>query len=132
MKILFFLIALPTITLLFNASCKRGGYKLPYIVDHATVIGYEICHNDESKNYWLLNIFGNSGNYGDTLKYNGTVWPHVVKTTDLDSAYKRIGMRILCGFDISRDQIQSTGCTVSSPETYQLRVITLRRQSELR
>lgn len=123
------LLVILLVTFLFSASCKRGGYQLPYTVDKATIIGNEICNQDESKDYWLLNI---DGNYGDTLTYNGTLYRHVVKTEQLDSANKRIGRRIVCGFDISQNKVESPGCTVPFPETYRLSVITLHLQGELR
>ncbi len=108
-------------------SCRDD--ILPYPLEKGTILGKEICQQDVLQDYWLINL---DKSYGDTLTYKGILYNHVVKTKQLDPLLKKNGMRVILGFDISTDKIASANCSFPSSETYPLKVLQLRSQSELR
>lgn len=122
--------------LMFFVSCKNNG---PYSPDYKNVKGYvigkEICHIDESKDYWLidLNYLPNTPQYGDTLALNGITYTNVVKTKDLNPLAKKIGERISIDFEnISAEKIETTRCDLANSSIYRLKEIYIKNQFEIR
>ncbi len=113
--------------IIISFSCRSD--KLRYPEEKATVLGKEVCQQDVTKDYWLVNF---DKGYGDTLTYKGVFYKHVTKTNQLDPLLKKAGMRVFLEFDISTDKINSTDCNYPSVEIYSLKVLQLRSQSEQR
>ena len=99
------------------------------------VVGKETCKTDDTKDYWLIDFtFGNRNPIvGDTLFLNGITYTNVLKTIGLNPQLKTIGMRVSIDYRIiSADKIVTTGCNVLSPETYNLKELTILNQGEIR
>ncbi len=62
-----------------------------------TVLGKERCQSNSTNDYWLISF---DEKYGDTLTYKGVLYEHVVKTNQLDNLLKKVGMRVVIGFDV--------------------------------
>lgn len=117
---------------LFSCSNKQP-YKIPYNYAGGYIIGKETCNTDTTKDYWLvdLSIPLDGKSYGDTLVFNGKTYYHVVKTLELNPELKTIGEKIFIGFKILTFPITTSDCNVNTPETYEIKVITVISQSEL-
>lgn len=122
--------------LVFNScSCNKPPYKIDYENIGGIVIGKETCNADESQDYWLLDftVRANSPQIGDTLFLNGMTYTNVLKVKGLDPRLKEIGMRVSLDYRvISPGKIVTTGCTVSSPVTYDLKELFFINQFEIR
>jgi len=121
--------------LFVNATCT----KQPYIVDFKNakgyVIGKESCNTDETKDYWLIDLtyLQNAPRYGDTLELNGITYTNVIKTKDLAERLKKIRMPVSMDFNvISANKVETTGCTVENPVTYNLKELFIINQFEIR
>lgn len=107
-------------------SCNKQPYKPDTTLVAGYVIGKETCNIDESKNYWLVDLTykPNTPQYGDTLFFNGQYYTNVVKTKELPDTVKYVGTAIDIEFKtISQDKIQTTGCNVTNPQTFDLKEI---------
>ncbi len=121
--------------LLFFEACKRQPYSPDFNEADGYVIGKETCNTDETKDYWLIDFTydSNAPQYGDTLILNGITYTNVIKTKDLDKKLKQIGLRVFIDFKtITSDKIETTGCNVSTPETYKLKELFIISQGEIR
>lgn len=121
------------LSLLF--SCKRGAFIPDYTNTGGFVIGRETCKADETEDYWLVDLtfYPNTPQYGDTLILNGTTYTNVVKVKTLASRLKQVGMRVSFDFKtVSPNAIITTGCTVSTPVTYNLKELFIINQFEIR
>ena len=135
MKVLLQLSYFCYILLISGSSCKSG----PYIVDYKNIKGYvvgkETCKTDDTKDYWLIDFTFGTRNpiVGDTLFLNGITYTNVLKTIGLNPQLKTIGMRVSIDYRIiSADKIVTTGCNVLSPETYNLKELSILNQGEIR
>ncbi|MEJ7677230.1 MAG: hypothetical protein WKG06_05025 [Segetibacter sp.] len=121
--------------LLVNAACN----KPPYIVDFKIALGYvigkEFCSTNEAKDCWLVDLtyLQNAPQYGDTLVLNGLRYTNVIKTKDLAERLKKIGMQVSMDFKvISANKMETTGCTIVNPVTYNLKELFVINQFEIR
>ncbi len=114
--------------IIFLSNCK-GDFKVPYPEEKGIVLGKEICQQDVTKDYWLINF---EKGYGDTLTYNGVLYNNVVKTNQLDPLLKKKGIRVFLGFTISPNKETSLACAQIPSETYLLRTLELYLQAEQR
>ena len=135
MKVLLQLTYLSYILLISVSSCKSE----PYIVDYKNIKGYvigkETCNTDENQDYWLIDFTDapNPPKVGDTLLFNGITYTNVLKTRGLDQQLKILGLRVSIDYRIiSADKVVTTGCNVLSPETYNLKELTILNQGEIR
>ncbi len=99
------------------------------------VIGNETCKTDPTQNYWLLDftVYPNSPHIGDTLLLNGTTYTNVLKVKGLDARLKQVGMRVSIDYNgVTPNKVITTGCTISSPITYNLKEIIIINQFEIR
>jgi hypothetical protein len=90
------------------------------------VIGKEICDTNEKNDYWLVDLTyrPNTPQYGDTLFFNGEYYFNVVKTKGLRDTVKHIGKAVDIEFKtITSKKIETTGCNVVNPITYDLKEI---------
>lgn len=120
------LIAFSSAGIFCSYSCNnKEPYELPYEISAGKVIGRESCFVDTAKNYWLvdLTVYPNTKQYGDTISLNGVTYTNVVKTSGLKSPFNQIGKKVGLSFTISADPIQTQGCNVSYPITYNLKVL---------
>lgn len=123
-----------TITTLRSTSCK-GPYELPYQTIGGYVIGKELCNNDESQDYWLLDftVYPNAAKVGDTLLLNGITYTNVLKMKRLEPALQQVGKRVSIDYNnITPYKVSTADCTVASPVTYTLKEVFSIRQSEIR
>lgn len=123
------------ITFLVAGSCKRDPYIVEYKNIKGYVIGKETCNTEETKDYWLIDFTYGSNNpkVGDTLVLNGNTYTNVLKTKGLDQQLKIIGLRVSIDYNtISTNKISTTGCSVTTPITYQLKEVTIQNQFEIR
>lgn len=120
--------------LLQFTACKPQAFELPFENAGGYIIGKERCNTDTTKDYWLidLSIFPLPNNYGDTLTLNGIRYNHVVKTAELDTQFKFIGARVGFDFYISSSQVNTTNCSVPTPQTYPLKTMDVLNQGEIR
>lgn len=120
------IIACSIVGVFYCCSCNnKEPYDLPYEISAGKVIGREACFVDTTKNYWLVNltVYPHTKQYGDTILLNGVIYTNVVKTPGLKSPFNQIGKKVGLSFKISADRIQTRGCNVSSPVTYNLKVL---------
>lgn len=99
------------------------------------VIGKETCHTDETKDYWLIDLtyLSDAPQYGDTLSLNGATYTNVIKTKDLDTRLKELGMKVSLDYkSITPNKAETTGCDVANPVTYRLKELTIENQGEIR
>lgn len=116
-------------------ACNKQPYKPDYSNVKGFVIGKEVCNSNETLDYWLIDLTysANTPEYGDTLFYYGANYTNVVKTKDLDSVLKVVGKRVSLDFKtITNNKVQTTGCNVPIPETYDLKEIFIINQGEIR
>lgn len=113
------------------ASCKKDPQIVDFLSSPAFVIGKEYCHNNDSLDYWLLNLASDT-QYGDTLVLDATTYTNVIKTKDLDPVFKKGGQKVMLQFHISSARTQTTSCEISSPQTYSLKEVFLVGQIEMR
>lgn len=121
--------------ILSSSSCKRDPYKPDF--DHAGgyVIGKEVCKADTAQDYWLVDLsldYTASNTFGDTITVNGIIYNHMVKTTGLLPQFHVIGKKISFDCRFSASKVQTTGCTVASPITYNLKDMTVLASGEIR
>lgn len=136
MKTLFFsfLVFLELLSLSL-VSCRRpdvpdfehaGGY----------VIGKETCKANPDDDEWLIDLSYElnppSLNYGDTITINGTLYKHMVKTSQLLPKFRIIGQKVSFDFHLSSGRVQSVGCMVTVPFTYYLREMNVIASGEIR
>jgi hypothetical protein len=136
MKYLFSsLLILSLFIICSSSSCKRNPYKPDF--DHAGgyVIGKEVCKSDTAQDYWLIDLsldYTASNTFGDTIAINGTTYNHMVKTIGLLSQFHVIGKKVSFDCHFSSSKVETNGCTVANPITYNLKDITVIRSFEVR
>lgn len=117
-------------------SCNnKEPFKPPYDNIGGYVIGNETCNTNATQNYWLLDftVYPNSPYIGDTLILNGTTYTNVLKVKGLDERLKQVGMKVSIDYNVvTLNKIITTGCTVSSPITYNLKELSIINQGEIR
>lgn len=121
------------IVLLF--SCNKYPYKLDYKHTGGYVIAKETCKTSGLDEYWLIDLtyYQNTPEYGDTLILNGNTYTNVVKVKSLDLRLQQIGMTVAFDFKtITPDKVQTTGCIVANPITYNLKELFIINQFEIR
>lgn len=122
--------------LTLSSSCKKEPYYPDY--DHAGgfVIAKESCSaTDPDNDYWLLDLSVNytaTNTFGDTLTYNGIFYEHVVKTKGLLPQLKIVGKKLAFDCRFTTNKIATTGCTVASPLTYNLKEMHVINSGEIR
>lgn len=121
---------------LFSISCNnKEPFKPPYENIGGYVIGNETCYTDTTQNFWLLDftVYPNSPHIGDTLILNGTTYTNVLKVKRLDERLKQFGMKVSIDYNVvSANKVITSGCTVNSPVTYDLKQILIINQFEIR
>jgi hypothetical protein len=87
------------------------------------VIDQEFCYADSARNAWLISLsnFSSQENLGDSVNIYGDIFPHVVRTFNLPDTFKRVGIMIGVGFNISETAALLQDCTADSPKTFSLR-----------
>jgi len=126
MKPLFFSL-LVTATLLTLSTCTNNGDPYKPDFEHAGgyIIGKESCKANADDDEWLIDMSYELNppnlNYGDTITINGTFYKHMVKTTQLPHEFKIVGMKVSFDFHLSPIKVQSVGCEVTNPITYNLK-----------
>jgi hypothetical protein len=136
MKSLFFSLLFFSLFLTFlSSSCKRDPYIPDF--DHAGgyVIGKEVCKADTAQDNWLIDLsidYSAANTFGDTITINGTTYNHMVKTTQLLPQFHVIGKRVAFDCHFSSSKVQTTGCTISNPITYNLKEMTVLSTGEIR
>lgn len=121
--------------LLALCSCNKGPFDPPYDTAVGYVVGKETCNNDTGKDYWLIAIVSSSSvrqQYGDSIELNGIEYKNVVKSTGLSDYLKNIGQKVGFDFLISDSTVVTTGCSVTMPLTYKLKVVSIIRNFEVR
>jgi hypothetical protein len=117
-------------------SCNnKEPFRPPYDNIGGYVIGTETCNTNTDQNYWLLDftVYSNSPHIGDTLFLNGVTYTNVLKVKGLDAKLKLIGMRVSIDYNVvSPNKTITTGCTVDSPITYNLKELFIINQFEIR
>ncbi len=73
-------------------NCNREPYKPDTTLVAGYVIGKEICHTDETQDYWLVDLTyrTHTPQYGDTIFFKGRTYTNVVKTKGLADTAKHI------------------------------------------
>lgn len=124
LHILIFFFIIIDLSVFYSCNNKRP-YKIPYEISAGTVIGKENCFVDTTKEYWLINlsVYPNTKQYGDTISLNGVTYTNVVKTSGLKAPFNQIGKRVGLSFTLSKNRVQTDGCNVSSPVTYDLKIL---------
>lgn len=119
-----------------GVSCNnKEPFKPPYNNIGGYVIGSETCNIDATQNYFLLDftVYPNSPHIGDTLVLNGNTYTNVLKVKGLDERLKQVGMRVSIDYNVvTPNKVITTGCTVSTPITYNLKEISIINQFEIR
>jgi hypothetical protein len=118
----------------FLISCSnKEPYKLNHEIAGGYVIGRESCSNDTTQDYWLLDLTALAVNkqYGDTISLHGEAFTNVVKAHGLDTAFQKVGKKIVIEFTISKDKTETEACEITAPITYPLKEVTLLVQSIL-
>ncbi|MGH2645517.1 MAG: hypothetical protein ACRDE2_16315 [Chitinophagaceae bacterium] len=112
------------LSVFYSCNNKRP-FKIPYEISDGIVIGKENCFVDTAKDYWLINltVYPNTKQYGDTISLNGVKYTNVVKALGLKAPFNQIGKRVSLSFTLSKDHVQTDGCDVSSPVTYDLKIL---------
>lgn len=125
-----------TCLLMFAFCSCRKPISIP---DYSNVDGYvmgkEVCKANEADNYWLIDLTYNynTPQYGDTLILNGRTYTNVIKTKTLRPPLNKVGMPVSIDFKvITSDKVQTTGCSVSNPITYNLKEFFVINQFEIR
>lgn len=121
--------------LFVKAHCKEGNYIPDFKIAQGYVIGKELCNTNETKDYWLIDLTyrQDAPQYGDTLVLNGTSHTNVIKTKDLAERLKKIGMVVSMEFKVvSANKVETTGCTLANPVTYNLKELFIINQGEVR
>ena len=134
-QIILFLVSIVIISFLVGSSCNKQPFKPDYKNIRGYVIGKETCNTDDTKDYWLIDFTFGSDNpkVGDTLLLNGNTYTNVLKTKMLDQQLKTFGLRVSIDYRIiSADKIVTSGCSVPSPVTYNLKELTILNQGEIR
>jgi hypothetical protein len=123
------------IAVLAYFGCEQGSYTTENNNYKGYVIGMEMCHTDETQDYWLIDFtyLPDSRQIGDTLVLNGTIYTNVVKTRGLYQELKEVGMKVsIDAQSITQNKILTTNCNVSNPVTYILREMFILNQGEIR
>jgi hypothetical protein len=130
---LFFCTLICTYVLLV-CGCNGSIYIADFMNAKGYVIGKEICHTDETKDSWLidLTVFSDTPQYGDTLVLAGTTYTNVVKVKTLSENLKRTGIKVSLDFNILTPITSATGCEVANPITYPLKELVIIKQGEIR
>jgi hypothetical protein len=121
--ILLFFASFFIFSLIISSSCNKPPYKPDKNVG-GYVIAKEVCKANEADDYWLIDLTYNydTPQYGDTLILNGRAYTNVIKVKGLDPRLKQIGMTVAFDFKtITADKVQTTGCSVANPITYDLK-----------
>ena len=129
---LLFLIML---LILSSSSCKRDPFKPDF--DHAGgyVIGKEVCKADTTQDYWIIDLsldYTASNTFGDTITIDGISYNHMIKTTGLLPQFHVVGKKISFDCRFSTSKVQTTGCTVANPITYNLKDMDVLASGEIR
>jgi hypothetical protein len=122
-------------SLQISSSCNKPPYRPDYKNAKGYVIAKEVCTANEADDYWLIDLTYLNGTpqYGDSLILNGRTYTNVIKTKGLDPRLKQNGMTVSLDFKtITSDKIQTTGCTVTNPVTYDLKELFIINQFEIR
>lgn len=133
MKHIFYLFS--TIIILTSSSCVKRPFIADYTNAKGFVIGRESCKSNETEDYWLIDLtyLSDTPQYGDTLFLNGVTYTNVVKVKGLHENLKIIDLRVSIDFkNITTDKVQTTGCTIPNPVTYQLKELFIINQGEIR
>lgn len=120
--------------LLITSSCNKPPYRPDKNVG-GFVIGKEICNTNDADDYWLIDLtyYNDTPQYGDTLILNARTYTNVIKVKGLDSRLRQIGMTVAFDFKtITSNKVQTTGCTVANPITYNLKELFIINQGEIR
>lgn len=99
------------------------------------VIGREICHNDINLDSWLVDFtfMNNQEQVGDTLTIQGITYTNVLRVKGLSSGFRQPGFSVRVYYkDITSGPVVPTGCDHPDAEVYNLRELTIIRQSEQR
>jgi len=115
-------------------SCNKPPYKPDKNVG-GYVICKEVCKANEVDDYWLVDLtyYQNTPQYGDTLVLNGRTYNNVIKVKGLDSRLRQVGLTVAFDFKtITADKVQTTGCSVANPLTYNLKELFIINQGEIR
>ena len=129
-----YLVIIAAIPLFLFSTCKKPPAILHYYNVKGYVIAKEICHTDPSKDYWLIDLtfLPDTPQYGDTLLLSGVTFTNVVKTKELSEDLKEIGKRVSIDFKtITPNKVQTTGCSVTKPVTYDLKELFIIHQFEI-
>jgi hypothetical protein len=110
-------------------ACKREPFKPDF--EHAAgyVIKKEICKSNADEDYWLVDLsypLNTVTNYGDTITIDGRFYTNMIKSTKLPASFKEIGKQVSFDFYLSNTKIETTGCTVANPVTYNLKEIQIK------
>lgn len=137
MKLLNFFIFLFFISLFtVLSSCSRDPYVPDYDRAGGFVIGKETCSaTDPDNDYWLLDLsvfYTATNTVGDTLTFNGIFYEHVIKTKGLLPQFKIIGKKLSFDCHFTANKVVTTGCTVATPITYNLKEMQVINSGEIR
>jgi hypothetical protein len=125
-----------TTSIILFFGCNKEPYQLPYLTSLGYVIEKEYCKNDDMKEYWLIDVFSVQNGpekIGDTVFVNGIYYNNVIKSTGLHDKIKIIGQKVAIDFEIDNSiPQQTTGCLVSNPVTYKLKVAKIHASGEAR
>lgn len=121
---------------LSSMSCKREPFKPNFEHAGGYVIGKETCKANPDEDYWLIDLsyFSNlpDKNYGDTITINGIFYSYMIKTKQLLTEFKQPGKKVSFDFHLSPAKVQTTGCTVANPVTYDLKEMDVIATFEIR
>lgn len=125
--------------LVFGVFFTNGKCKGPYIMENKNVKGFVIakenCNTNENLDYWLIDLtyLPNTPQFGDTLTLNGITYQNVVKTNELSSQLKGIGVKVSIDYkSFSPIKINTAGCNIPISQTYSLKEIYILNQFEIR
>lgn len=122
-------------SLLISASCGKQHFSPDYKNVEGFVIAKEVCKANEVDDYWLIDLtyLIDTPQYGDTLVLNGMTYTNVIKVKGLGERLKQIGMAVSFDFKtITSSKVQTTGCSVVNPITYDLKELFIINQFEIR
>lgn len=112
--------------ILFTLACKDNSpLKSPYEGAVGTVIAKETCNTDQSKDYWLIEIFSASSEqqqFGDKVTLNGITYTNVIKTAGLPENLKKVGQKVGFDFTIASTATSTPNCSVTNPVIYTLKI----------
>ena len=116
-------------------SCNKPPVTSGFKNAKGYVIAKEMCKANEVDDYWLIDLtyFPDAPQYGDTLILNGRTYTNVIKTKGLVQQLKQIGISVSLDFKtITSNRVQTTGCTVINPITFNLKELFVINQGEIR